>query len=87
MVLDVQGAPAAGVPLSRGTTVPGSVRHAAGGVGRNIAECITALTRDTPSPAPLLISTVGDDPAGQFLTNHLRFVNLPFLPATTLSGL
>eukprot|EP00873_Tetraselmis_striata_P029045 jgi/Tetstr1/449309/TSEL_003824.t1 len=76
MVLDVQGVPAPGRPLAAGTTVPGTIRHAAGGVGRNIAECVAALTGGK-APPPLLISAVGDDPAGHFLRNHLRSLGMP----------
>lgn len=59
------------VDLQRGGSVPGSVRQVPGGVGRNIAEAISLLT-PASQPAPMFISLVGNDTAGNFLANTLR---------------
>ncbi|KAJ7516099.1 hypothetical protein O6H91_22G043000 [Diphasiastrum complanatum] len=64
MVLDIHAVPFA-ADLQRGTTVPGKVTYVQGGVGRNVAECITKLG----VPA-FLISVVGQDMAGQLLVAH-----------------
>ncbi|XP_033120671.1 pseudouridine-metabolizing bifunctional protein C1861.05-like [Anneissia japonica] len=52
-----------------GTTNPGSIQQGVGGVGRNIADCLSRLDVD-----PLFISVVGDDIEGQSLmsqSNHM----------------
>lgn len=73
MVMDVMAIPRGKVVGGqRGTTVPGSVRQAPGGVGRNIAQCIAALGEGW-ARQPLLISVVGRDPAGDALLGHLRY--------------
>ncbi len=52
--------------LQREGTNPGSLLQTYGGVGRNIAECISRL--DSP---PFFISSLGKDANGQTLANHL----------------
>ena len=73
MVLDVLALPDEKSAIAAGTTVPGKIKQAPGGVGRNIAQCIAALASGPSSrPPPLLISVVGRDPAGDALVGHLR---------------
>jgi len=53
-----------------GSTYPGQVRQLFGGVGRNLADCLSRLDH-----VPLFISAVGDDLIGQlFHLNHPHMV-------------
>ena len=72
MVLDVLAVPDEKSSIAAGTTVPGKIKQAPGGVGRNIAQCIAALASESSSEPPLIISVVGRDPAGDALVGHLR---------------
>ncbi|GBG78668.1 hypothetical protein CBR_g27891 [Chara braunii] len=65
MVLDIQSMPDQQHQIRRGTTAPGKVCFAHGGVARNIGECISLL-----GVTPFLISVVGDDPAGDTLVSY-----------------
>jgi sugar/nucleoside kinase (ribokinase family) len=69
MILDIQARPDASRALIRGSSTPGVVRQTPGGVGRNVAEGV-ARFRPPGAPAPLLVSVVGDDPAGAVLRAH-----------------
>ncbi|XP_051209016.1 pseudouridine kinase isoform X3 [Lolium perenne] len=69
MVLDIHAKPS--VPPHPGTTVPGMVKYIAGGVARNIAECMAKL-----GTQPLMISVVGNDMAGDFLLKYWRSAGL-----------
>ncbi|XP_035257374.1 pseudouridine-metabolizing bifunctional protein C1861.05 isoform X2 [Anguilla anguilla] len=53
-----------------GQTNPGSVCQAYGGVGRNIADCLTRL-----GERPLLISAVGADSQGDIVLSHCGHMN------------
>ncbi|CAG8758732.1 19355_t:CDS:10, partial [Dentiscutata erythropus] len=53
------------------TSSPGSVRQSAGGVGRNIAETAYKLSAN-----PLLISTVGNDSAGNWLIENMKKIGM-----------
>lgn len=57
--MDISARPYKGEAFIEGTSNPGIITHQWGGVGRNIAECMTRL-----SLPPLLISSVGDDELG-----------------------
>ncbi|XP_041995275.1 pseudouridine kinase-like isoform X2 [Salvia splendens] len=69
MVLDVNATPAAAT--NRGTTAPGKIRYALGGVARNIAECMSKL-----GAKPYMISAVGFDLAGNMLLEPWRAAGL-----------
>ncbi|GAX79447.1 hypothetical protein CEUSTIGMA_g6888.t1 [Chlamydomonas eustigma] len=73
-VLDIQAVPER-YELQRGSSVPGKVRQIPGGVGRNIAECLSCMIK-SPAPAPVLATFLGDDAAGQALLSHLRSLRL-----------
>ncbi|KAK9056750.1 hypothetical protein SSX86_024113 [Deinandra increscens subsp. villosa] len=57
MVLDIQATPS--IPPNPRTTAPGKVQYAAGGVARNIAECVSKL-----GTKPYMISALGLDIPG-----------------------
>ncbi|KAL4555670.1 hypothetical protein LXL04_038297 [Taraxacum kok-saghyz] len=67
MVLDIHATPS--TPPNPRTTTPGKVRYAAGGVARNIAECVSKLGTN-----PFMISALGLDMAGShsipYPSNH-----------------
>ncbi|KAK9821409.1 hypothetical protein WJX74_010586 [Apatococcus lobatus] len=71
-VLDLHARPVAGYPLHAGGTVPGTVRQVAGGVARNIAECMARIG----SQRPLLVSIVGNDGAADALRASLHAADL-----------
>ncbi|XP_067124021.1 uncharacterized protein [Centruroides vittatus] len=48
-----------------GRSYSGKIQSSAGGVGRNIADCLSRLGKD-----PLLISTIGDDRNGKTILNQ-----------------
>ncbi len=52
-------------------TNPGSLLQTYGGVGRNIAECMSRLDSH-----PFFISSVGKDANGQTLLNHLTKIGI-----------
>ncbi|PWA42756.1 pfkB-like carbohydrate kinase family protein [Artemisia annua] len=58
MVLDIHATPSVN-PAPR-TTTPGKVHYAAGGVARNIAECVSKL-----GTKPFMISALGSDMSGE----------------------
>ncbi len=58
-------------PLSHGSSTPGWIRRAFGGVGRNIAENLARLDVRT-----LLITAVGDDEDGRALLAHATAVGI-----------
>ncbi|EPS65058.1 hypothetical protein M569_09722 [Genlisea aurea] len=60
MVVDIHASPS--VAVKPGTTTPGKVEYALGGVGRNIAECIFKLGFN-----PFMISALGLDLPGRLL--------------------
>ncbi|KAI5082149.1 hypothetical protein GOP47_0001892 [Adiantum capillus-veneris] len=70
MVLDIHAHPSAN-ELRPGTTTPGRVQYVKGGVGRNVAECISKL-----GLAPFFISVVGQDMAGDLLLSHWQSLGL-----------
>ncbi|XP_016888510.1 uncharacterized protein LOC103380561 isoform X2 [Cynoglossus semilaevis] len=53
-----------------GQTNQGSVSQSFGGVGRNVADCLSRLGH-----RPLLISAVGDDSNGDAVFNHCKHMN------------
>lgn len=61
--------------LQREGTNPGSLLQTYGGVGRNIAECMSRL--DSP---PFFISSVGKDVNGQTLSSHLTQLGIVSTP-------
>ncbi|KAG6383271.1 hypothetical protein SASPL_156985 [Salvia splendens] len=69
MVLDVNATPS--TATNRGTTAPGKIRYALGGVARNIAECMSKL-----GAKPYMISAVGFDLAGNMLLEPWRAAGL-----------
>ncbi|KAH6819791.1 hypothetical protein C2S53_010174 [Perilla frutescens var. hirtella] len=69
MVLDTNATPS--MAANPGTTTPGKVRYALGGVARNIAECMSKL-----GAKPYMISAVGFDLAGNMLLEHWRAAGL-----------
>uniref|UniRef100_A0A7N0T1L7 Carbohydrate kinase PfkB domain-containing protein n=1 Tax=Kalanchoe fedtschenkoi TaxID=63787 RepID=A0A7N0T1L7_KALFE len=69
MVMDIHAIPA--TPALPRTTTPGTVQYMRGGVGRNVAECVSKL-----GAKPFMISTVGQDPAGNLLLEHWTSVGL-----------
>ncbi|CAI0470177.1 unnamed protein product [Linum tenue] len=69
MVLDIHAIPSTS-PQPR-TTTPGKVRYVLGGVGRNIAECMSKL-----GTMPYMISAVGDDIAGNLLLEQWKLAGL-----------
>ncbi|KAL3133069.1 hypothetical protein ABBQ38_006972 [Trebouxia sp. C0009 RCD-2024] len=75
MNLDVQAVPAASYATQPGGTVPGQITLTSGGVARNIAQCLGALTKQQQSP--MLISIVGMDSAGDLLLSHWQSLHLP----------
>ncbi|GLI65002.1 hypothetical protein VaNZ11_008428 [Volvox africanus] len=80
--LDIQPS---SIDVQRGTSVPGQIRQVSGGVGRNIAEALSALL-PPEHPSPVFVSLVGDDTAGSFLTASLRRLRLDLTHLITLSG-
>jgi len=70
MVLDIQATPTGG-RLLRGSTTPGEVSYARGGVARNVAENMALL-----GARPFLISVVGDDVAGEGMVSHWKSLGL-----------
>lgn len=87
-VMDVVARASPGFSLSRGGSVPGSVRLTPGGVGYNIAVALAGLLlsplplppllsssrspRLLPRPRVSIISVVGSDPAGDALVSSLE---------------
>ncbi|XP_052621276.1 pseudouridine kinase isoform X2 [Lactuca sativa] len=69
MVLDIHAIPS--IPPNPRTTVPGKVRYAAGGVARNIAECVSKL-----GTKPFMISALGSDIAGNMLLEYWKSTGL-----------
>ena len=69
-VLDVQAWPARGQALRQGTTVPGVVRHVAGGVARNVCAVLAALLHPERETS-LLVTALGDDSPSQTLLSNL----------------
>ena len=67
----MQAQPSSELDVQRGGTVIGSVRQAPGGVGRNITHALALCCRGVN--APVLVSVVGQDPAGQAFL-YLLFV-------------
>ncbi|CAI9294677.1 unnamed protein product [Lactuca saligna] len=65
MVLDIHAIPS--IPPNPRTTAPGKVRYAAGGVARNIAECVSKL-----GTKPFMISALGSDIAGNMLLEYWK---------------
>ncbi|CAM8987182.1 unnamed protein product [Rhodiola kirilowii] len=57
MVMDIHAVPS--TPALPRTTTPGIVQYIRGGVGRNVAECVSKL-----GTKPFMVSTLGCDPAG-----------------------
>ncbi|KAI3753245.1 hypothetical protein L2E82_25291 [Cichorium intybus] len=70
MVLDIHATPS--IPPNPRTTTPGKVRYAAGGVARNIAECVSKLGAN-----PFMISALGSDMAGNLLLEYWKSTGLP----------
>lgn len=70
MVLDIHATPS--IPPNPRTTTPGKVRYAAGGVARNIAECVSKL-----GTKPFMISALGSDMAGNLLLEYWKSTGLP----------
>ncbi|XP_051134990.1 pseudouridine kinase isoform X2 [Andrographis paniculata] len=70
MVLDVN-ATASSMAANPRTTVPGKVLYMLGGVGRNVAECMSKL-----GEKPFMISVVGYDLAGSFLLESWKYAGL-----------
>ncbi|KAL8238184.1 hypothetical protein R6Q59_019265 [Mikania micrantha] len=70
MVLDIQATPS--IPPNPRTTAPGKVQYAAGGVARNIAECVSKL-----GTKPYMISALGLDMPGNLLLEYWRSAGLP----------
>nr|XP_043618929.1 pseudouridine kinase [Erigeron canadensis] len=69
MVLDIHATPSI-LPNPR-TTSPGKVRYTAGGVARNIAECVSKL-----GTKPCMISALGLDMSGSFLLDYWKSAGL-----------
>lgn len=69
MVLDIHATPS--IPPNPRTTAPGKVCYAAGGVARNIAECVSKL-----GTKPCMISTLGLDMAGNLLLEYWKSAGL-----------
>ncbi|KAF5196802.1 pfkB-like carbohydrate kinase family protein [Thalictrum thalictroides] len=69
MVLDIHAKPSTTVHPR--TTTPGKVHYVAGGVARNIAECMSKL-----GTKPFMISIVGDDMAGNLLMDYWKSAEL-----------
>ncbi|GJX67432.1 pseudouridine kinase [Tanacetum coccineum] len=69
MVLDIHATPSIH-PAPR-TTTPGKVHYAAGGVARNIAECVSKL-----GTKPFMISALGSDMSGNMLLEYWKSVGL-----------
>lgn len=65
--VDVTAAPAAGAPLRRGTSNPGTISLGVGGVGRNVASAACAA-----GVRALLVSAVGDDALGRVVLARAR---------------
>ncbi len=61
----------ANVPLTLGTSTPGTVRVSVGGVARNIADNLARLGVET-----LLLSAVGDDASGKRVINSAEQVGI-----------
>lgn len=70
MVLDIHASPSSNALLP-GTTTPGKVLYNRGGVGRNVAECMSKL-----GMVPFLISVIGQDMAGDILLAHWQSLDL-----------
>ncbi len=71
----------AGPPLRPGDSTPGRVRHAPGGVARNVAENLARLGH-----AVRLISVVGDDAAGHALLTATRHAGVDVSMSGALAG-
>lgn len=66
-----------GTTHSSRSTTPGSVSLSPGGVGRNIAEAThRILFKKHSSPAPVLVSLVGEDIVGGVLRDELSRVGM-----------
>ncbi|KAL0023079.1 hypothetical protein WJX79_010274 [Trebouxia sp. C0005] len=75
MILDVQAVPTAAYATQPGGTVPGQIKMTSGGVARNVAQCLASLLG--PENAPMLISIIGQDSAGDLLLQHWQSLKLP----------
>ncbi|KAI3675222.1 hypothetical protein L1987_84808 [Smallanthus sonchifolius] len=69
MVLDIHATPS--IPPNPRTTAPGKVQYAAGGVARNIAECVSKL-----GTKPYMISALGLDMPGNLLLEYWKSAGL-----------
>ncbi|XP_076889954.1 pseudouridine kinase-like [Bidens hawaiensis] len=69
MVLDIHATPS--IHPNPRTTAPGKVQHAAGGVARNIAECVSKL-----GTKPYMISALGLDMPGNLLLEYWKSAGL-----------
>ncbi|KAL7125355.1 hypothetical protein ABFS83_14G111900 [Erythranthe nasuta] len=69
MVLDINATPS--IAANPGTTTPGKVVYALGGVGRNVGECMSKL-----GTKPFMISALGFDMAGSLLLENWRSARL-----------
>lgn len=67
--LDVKGR--SGVPLVKGTSNPGRIRHSTGGVARNVAENLARM-----GVGVTLLSAVGKDEAGDLILSHASEVGI-----------
>ena len=68
---DVIGRPDPNVAFLLGTSNPGTLERHAGGVGRNIAECLARLDNH-----PVLLTAVGDDREGELCMEECRRLNI-----------
>ncbi|KAF9620301.1 hypothetical protein IFM89_011036 [Coptis chinensis] len=69
MVLDIHAKPS--TPPHPRTTTPGQVYYVAGGVARNVAECMSKL-----GAKPFMISIIGHDMAGNLLMEYWKSAGL-----------
>lgn len=72
-ILDINGAPKAGLQLAECDSIPSDIYFSDGGVGRNIAENLQRLGVDTH-----LISAFGEDAFGQMLIQSLDNVGVDY---------
>ncbi|OQV16295.1 hypothetical protein BV898_09603 [Hypsibius exemplaris] len=67
-----------------GATYSGELFMSCGGVGRNIADCLTRLGSD-----PILLSAIGQDASAQVVKKHCTHMDLSYLlelPQSATSG-
>lgn len=67
--------------LAQGSSVPGQVRLSAGGVARNVAECLARFEVPT-----LLCSAVGDDPLGDYVLGTTARAGVDVTPTLRVPG-